>query len=278
MGSGDELRVLQIQRFCSGDGPGIRTTVFLQGCPLRCPWCHNPESRPFGARISVRQEDCLHCGLCRIDIPGTACRRDPARHCVGCGKCVDECPGGALTLHGRPMTVEEVIAVVERDRFYYQDSGGGMTLSGGEPTAQRGALRLLELARLRRIHTALESSGGVAPEVFAPFVGKADLYLFDLKASRERYRELIGVDAEMVENNLRMLSAAGCRIILRVPWGGGGNAEAGLPAFVDEYRLLPGVEAVEYLPYHDWGRNKASMAGLEEPEWTCFTSVPVPEQ
>lgn len=110
-------RIFNIQRYCAGDGPGIRTTVFFQGCPLHCVWCHNPESHPFSPRVSFQKNACIGCGRCKNFLPGENCRRRPDESCSGCGLCVKECPGAALTLLGRSVSVEDVMRTVRRDRF-----------------------------------------------------------------------------------------------------------------------------------------------------------------
>ena len=277
MGNNISGRIFNIQRCCSADGPGIRTTVFFQGCPLHCLWCHNPESRSFGPQVSFRQESCLNCGKCRKMEPGTNCRKDPLKICSGCGICVDECPGGALALLGKKVTVDEVMETVRRDGFYYRLSGGGITLSGGEPLAQpEFAGALLEAAGTENYHTAVETSGAVPWESFESVLPWCDLWLFDIKAAPARYKELTGANYDLVKSNLLRLSAAGKEVILRVPLIAGGNCEAAFLAELEELVRLPGVKNADILPYHDFGRGKSTMCGKKEPEWERF-SVPSPD-
>ena len=265
-------RIFNIQRCCIGDGPGIRTTVFFQGCPLHCPWCHNPESRFFAPRVSFRKSACIACGRCRTFLPDGNCRRNPRRKCSGCGICEKECPAAALTLLGRSVETEDVMQIVRRDAFYYRNTGGGLTLSGGEPLSQMDfALALLASAAGEGIHTALETSGAVPENEFARVIGKCDLYLFDIKAAPARYRELTGADFRLVHANLCALSASGCRIVLRVPLVQGGNIDEDLLKALTELSVLPHVESVNFLPYHDMGRGKAEMAGGCEPDWETMS-------
>lgn len=182
-----------------------------------------------------------------------------------------ECPSGALVLLGAETSVGEVLRVVRRDMDYYRDTGGGLTLSGGEPLEQMEfALALLAEARAEGIATAVETACALPPSAFAPIVGKADLYLCDVKASRSAYRNLVGADADVVRSNIESLGRAGCRTVLRVPCVAGANFDVGLAAFVAELAALPGVEGFDLLPFHDWGRCKAAAAGVEEPDWATM--------
>ena len=170
---------------------------------------------------------------------------------------------------GTSMDVEDVMKVVRRDTDYYRDTGGGMTLSGGEPLMQMGfALALLKAASDEEIATAIETSCGIPEHVFSCVVGKADLYLCDIKASRKDYPDLIGTTAERVYTNISALSEADCRVIIRVPSVVGMNFDEGLAAFIKEVASLKNVENIEFLPYHDMGLGKATRIGLSEPDWS----------
>lgn len=266
--SGTTGRVSRIQRACIGDGPGYRTTVFLQGCPLHCPWCHNPDYRPAGPRVSRNPRRCIDCGRC-VE-PASDCLRGKPR-CDGCGVCVAECPAAAITLLGAEMDVEAVMRVVCRDAPYYAGTGGGMTLSGGEPLMQMDfVLALLDAARREGIASAIETSCALPPMEFARVVGRADLYLCDIKASRAAYPTLIGANPDVVLSNIAALDKAGCDIVVRVPCVAGVNFDDGLAAFVAEVAALERVRGVDLLPYHDMGRGKAAMAGLAESDWSAM--------
>lgn len=270
-------RVFDIQRFSLHDGPGIRTTVFLKGCPLRCLWCHNPESQRGDAQIGYDAARCVDCGsclpACPLDLHSLTAageHRYDRGGCVACGQCVPACPQAALELLGRKMTVDEALAEVVRDRAFYESSGGGMTISGGEPLTQPDfVVALLEGARAEGIATAVETSGQVAWKVFERVRPLVDLFLFDIKETDPvRHREFCGADPALIHDNLRRLHDAGARILVRLPLVPGYNARDdhfdGVAALLAG---LPQVEGVEVMPYHRLGTGKRERLGLaSEPE------------
>ena len=217
--------VFDIQRFSVHDGPGIRTTVFLKGCPLRCLWCHNPESHTSSVSLAYYAEKCVACGSC-VDACAEAChnivdgihtlQRDS---CTACGECSRVCAFGAVELMGNRMTVDSVLAEVLRDKAFYTNSGGGMTVSGGEPLAQPEFLiELLMRAREQGIHTCIETSGYAAEEVIRRVAEYTDLFLYDVKATDcDKHRLLTGVDFSPILDNLRLLDSLGKQIVLRCP-------------------------------------------------------------
>lgn len=263
-------RIFDIQRFCLHDGPGIRTTVFMKGCPLRCPWCHNPEGRTPGAELSFMADRCVGCGYClRLCPRGAHVIRD-GQHvlnrdvCIACGRCAEGCAGGALELIGREVSAAEVLAVVRRDKPFYETSGGGMTLSGGEPTAQPDfALALLQAARAEGLHTALETCGYVRFEELARLLPFVDLVLYDLKELDDaRHREWVGVPNAMILENLRRAHDAGHAIVLRLPIIPGYNDRPDhFEVIANLARSLPKLRGVEILPYHPLGTSKAARLG-----------------
>ena len=208
--------IFDIKRFAVNDGPGIRTTVFLKGCPLRCRWCHNPESQESRMEISISPEKCIRCGWCASVCP-VGLERSRCRHC---GKCAERCYAGARKFIGRGVEPEEILAEVLADRAFY-GSEGGMTVSGGEPLFQPDFTEaLLRGARKERIHTCLDTSGFAAPEIFARILPLTDLFLYDLKESDPaRHLMYTGADPGVILTNLFAADAAGAKTVLRCPLG-----------------------------------------------------------
>ena len=294
--------VLNIQRYCVHDGPGIRTTVFLKGCPLNCWWCHNPESQAAAAEITVSESRCVRCGQCAavcpqgvpspflsrmktagvtVTVPAEALtpalsqreregvktrpQRDeieePAgARCTHCGACVAACPSGARQDLGRRMTVPEVLEEVLRDRVFYDESGGGVTLSGGEPLLQgEFVAALLQACRAADLHTALDTCGFAPRETLLGLAPWVDLFLYDLKAWDDAvHRQHTGVSNAAILDNLAALAATHDNIWVRVPVIPGINDAADQwEAAAGFVASLPGVRQVNLLPYHALGTHKA---------------------
>ncbi len=252
-------RVLSIERMCVHDGPGIRTTVFLKGCPLHCRWCHNPESVSPEPEIGLSQRKCLGCRKCAEVCPSEAHAFDDGVHtinrdaCTACGRCVEACLPGALSYYGRQASAEETAAAVLEDRTFYAVSGGGCTLSGGEPLAQSGFCReLCGLLQSEGIHCAIDTSGAVPWECFEAVLPYAGLFLYDVKHTDEGlHREHTGRSNHMVLGNLRRLAGCGLPIEVRIPLIPGFNADEGSLAAIGELlSQLPNLVGVRLLPYH----------------------------
>lgn len=207
-------RILHLQRLSTEDGPGIRTTVFFKGCPLHCAWCHNPESLSPHVQIQWFAGRCLHCHSCLENCPEGCLVMTPQglqidrERCSGCATCVDACPGGALEALGRDVTLEWLLAELLKDRAYYEKSGGGVTLSGGEPALQPDfVLAVLRGLKSAGISTALDTCGLCAPATFESFLPYTDLVLFDLKLMDSAvHHQYTGLDNQRILANLRLLA------------------------------------------------------------------------
>lgn len=259
--------VTNVQRYALQDGPGIRTTVFLKGCPLACAWCHNPENIQRQPQVVVVETRCLRCGACLAACPQPPAATlppepDPLRvpaGCTHCGACVEACPTGARELLGREWTVEEVMKAVVRDRLFYESSGGGLTVSGGEPLLQFDFLRaLLAAAKAEEIHTALDTCGFAPEGKLLELLPLVDLFLYDLKAlDEERHRRLTGVSNRLILDNLRRLAASSAQLWLRIPIVPGVNDDsAELERLARFAASLGRVRQVNLLPYHKTGIGK----------------------
>jgi len=262
--------IFDIKRYAIHDGPGIRTTVFLKGCPLRCSWCHNPESWAAEREFSIRTGRCTTCGRCAEACPNDAVTRpgdpkgtDPSR-CVLCGACVEACPTGAREIVGRQVTVQQTMAEVLRDRIFFEQSGGGVTFSGGEPLAQAEFLTaMLALCKTEEIHTALDTSCHAPWEILESVLPMVDLFLCDLKQmDARRHQEITGVSNELILENLRQLDRRGAEIIIRIPIIPGVNDDGpNLVASAEFVASLPAVARVDLLPYNEAVRGKLGRLG-----------------
>ncbi len=257
--------IFNIQKFSIHDGPGIRTTVFLKGCPLRCAWCANPESQQTRTEILYDRSKCLHCGSCSVSCPRAAIRLQDqtgifidSSFCDGCGVCVTNCPGQALTSEGRLMTAREVFAICMQDLDFYQESGGGVTISGGEGLCQPVFVeQLLTLLKEAGVHTAIETTGHVGEDIFSRLAPCFDLLLFDVKhADSVRHRQGTGVGNDLILKNLVWARSKNLPILPRIPVIPGFNADE------EDARALAlllkemDFNQVQLLPFHQMGERK----------------------
>ena len=253
--------VFDVQRFAIHDGPGIRTLVFLKGCPLRCWWCQNPEGLSTAKSLWYFEYKCIQSKRCVPACPLSALSLDGdglvVNHsaCDGCALCVEACPSGALSIAGREVTAEELVREIEKDTLLFDNSGGGVTFSGGEPLFQPAFLKeLLVLCRSRGIHTALETSGQAPTRTFESIIDYVDFFLFDLKLIDDSdHRKYTGVSNSLIKKNLETLAERrGRDVILRFPVITGINdTEKNVEEFQSFARSLRGISEVDLLPYHD---------------------------
>ncbi len=263
--------IFDIKKYSVHDGPGIRTTVFFKGCPLQCAWCHNPESQAGAAEMMFRPQRCRKCGACVEACSSGAIQWSEGGpltdwgKCVRCGDCVAVCYAEARERIGRAMTVEQAMAEIERDVAFYDESGGGVTFSGGEPLLQPDFLgALLRACREKEIHTALDTSGFAAWETLDGLRADVDLFLYDLKTIDEaRHWQFTGVSNAPILENLRRLSGLGHALLIRIPVIPTVNADdesvRQLGAFIASLPRMPGVEL---LRYHRIGLDKYERLNL----------------
>ena len=263
--------IFNIQGFSIHDGPGIRTTVFLKGCPLSCPWCANPESRPQNPQIVHVPANCVYCGSCAAACPKSCIEVDVKTFCRDenicnhCLACVSACPTHALNVEGKWYTVSEVIQLVEKDRAFYEKSGGGVTLSGGEPLLQEEfVLELLKELKAQNYHVNIETTGYASTEYLTKLLPYLDLVYMDLKHPDNKiHQQKVGVSNHIVLENMAMLLENNIPLVVRIPM---------IPRFNNSLttakkygRLLSkiGAKDVHLLPFHQMGAGKWSSMGLD---------------
>ena len=275
--------VLSIERCSLHDGPGLRTTVFLKGCPLSCLWCHNPESQSFKPEIYYFDEKCIHCRMCAQVCANHIFNETEhlinRKDCIGCGKCVSACNISALEIKGTVMQAQEVINTALKDERYYRQSGGGLTLSGGEPLAQFDfTLEILRLAKVHNLHTCLETSGFSPQEKLLSLIPYVDLFLYDYKEENDdEHKKFTGVSNDLIIKNLHAIDKAGAKIILRCPIIPGYNEkDSHFTAIAQTANALQNIIEVNIMPYHPMGSSKAVRIGRKYP--VTDTGFPKDEQ
>jgi len=260
--------IFDVQRFSLHDGPGIRTTVFFKGCPLKCRWCHNPESWKSARELFFHAKKCVNCGACVNVCPQKAQSVGSVRSynrsaCINCGACAQSCPTGALEVVGRIASVDEIMSTVIRDRAFY-GNGGGLTVSGGEPFMQSDFLiELLRAAKENGIHTCVETSGAGALDRMLEAKDFVDLFLYDCKlAPGKKHEEWVGVDGVRLHEKLKALDKAGAKSVLRCPIIPTVNDNAEHFAYISSLAdSLSNLQEINIQPYHSTGLTKAEDIG-----------------
>lgn len=259
---------VEIKRFAIHDGPGIRTTIFLKGCPLHCLWCHNPESICRKPELALLKKRCTLCGECVKICPchsiGAGEHRVDRECCTGCGRCVSSCLFDALRLYGRDITVDEAANIILEDRKFYENSGGGATLSGGEPLLHpEFCAELFGRLQGENIHAAIDTCGNVPWSSFEKILPVTDLFLYDFKhASSEEHRKLTGCGNGRIIENLRRLSRTGKPIEIRMIMIPTLNmSESNLTAAAQILSEIPNITGIRLLPYHSFAASKYEAVG-----------------
>jgi pyruvate formate lyase activating enzyme len=269
-----ESLIFDIKRYAINDGPGIRVVIFFKGCNLHCAWCHNPEGISSKIEKMYAPTKCIKCGSCVDACPENAITlttegisTDPDL-CKLCGKCAEVCPTKAIEMSGKVMSVSEIIEIIEKERIFFDQSGGGVTFSGGEPLVHTKMLiKLLDECGKRGIHRAVDTAGSVSTESIMEVAKRTDLFLYDLKMMDSGlHRKWINAGNEKILNNLKVLAEAGKHIIIRIPLIGGVNDSEENIAQTAEFILeLAGEKKlVHLLPYHAIAENKYMKLGKSD--------------
>lgn len=272
--------ISNIQKYNMHDGPGVRTLVFFKGCPLRCKWCANPESLKKEPQVMISSTACVDCGAC-VSVCPTGVHQmsaqtgkhevNPNRTCIACYKCTESCNYSAISIVGKTWTISELLEEIQKDRMFYDMSGGGVTLGGGDPLMQPEAARnLLMACKQEGIHTAMETSGYAKLENLLAVAEFTDLFLYDIKhIDSESHYRLTGVHNEQILNNIKVLLQQRYQVRVRMPMLKGLNdsreAIQGVVEFLQPYREMKNFQGVDILPYHRLGVNKYNQLGWDYP-------------
>ena len=277
-----KAKIFEIKRFAVHDGDGIRTTVFFKGCPLKCVWCHNPEGISFQPELAYYAHKCIGCGECVNKCLQKAHKIEGDAHlfdrslCIGCGACEEDCLGEALTHYGEEVTVDLLLPRLLEDKEFFENSGGGITLSGGECLMQADFCReLLCALKENEIQTAVDTCGYVSRETLDKVIPYTDVFLYDIKAiDAAVHKTCTGVENGRILENLRYLDSLGKRIEIRIPYVPGWNSGE-IEKIADFVKSLSNVTGVRVLPYHNYARSKYEALSMVN---TLPESVPAAEE
>jgi len=272
--------IFDIKRYAINDGPGIRVVIFFKGCNLHCAWCHNPESISGEVEKMYTPSKCIKCGTCVAVCPENAITLSSdgittdAELCTLCGRCADVCPTKAIEMSGKAMSVSEIMDVIEKERIFFEQSGGGVTFSGGEPLVHSKLLiKLLDECGRRGIHRTIDTAGHVKTETLLDVAGRTDLFLYDLKMMDSGlHQQWTGVGNEMILHNLKTLAESGAKIIIRIPLIGGVNDNEENTRQTAEFisGLAGEKKEVHLLPYHNIAQTKYMKLGKQN-DFDLFT-------
>lgn len=262
--------ISDIKRFAVHDGDGIRTTVFFKGCPLKCVWCHNPEGISFERQLGYYRNKCINCGECVSACPNNAHKMVDNKHffernlCIGCGKCVDKCLGSALVLYGKEITVNELLPMLLEDRDFYETSGGGVTLSGGECLWQSEfCADLLKRLKENGINTAVDTCGYVSKEIIDKIIPFTDTFLYDVKAiDVDVHIKCTGKSNNRILENLKYIVSLDKAVEIRIPYVPecNDNQIEKIARFLKE---LGDIKKIKLLPYHNYAGSKYEALGMD---------------
>lgn len=268
-----------LKRFAIHDGPGIRTTLFLKGCPLSCLWCHNPEGKSFSPQIAIYKHKCSLCRKCEIvcknNVHQFDCSHNLLRdNCTFCSKCESVCFNNAIEIFGKEITVDSALKMLIEDKLFYESSSGGVTISGGEPLMQKDFVKEL-LIRLKEenVHTAIDTCGFVNTEVFNEIVPYTDVFLYDIKAfSEETHIKYTGKSNKIIWENLAFLDSINKPVIIRFPFIPGYN-DFEAEDIAKKLSSFNNILSVDILPYHNFSSSKYDALDLID----TMPKIPVPE-
>ena len=266
----EKAKIFEIKRFAVHDGDGIRTTVFFKGCPLQCVWCHNPEGIGFQPQIAFYENKCVGCGECALVCDNGAHRMEDGIHvfdrekCAACGKCAEACLGMALQLYGKEVTLQELLPLLMEDREFYENSGGGVTLSGGECLMQADfCAALLEKLKENGVHTAVDTCGFVSKSAIDKVLPFTDIFLYDMKAfDDDVHIRCTGHSNQRILENLKYIDSCGKKIEIRIPYVPGMNDDQ-IPKIAAFLSTLKNITKVKVLPYHNYAGSKYKSLAMK---------------